>query len=141
MKRVTMFVLNDCRTDARVLREASTLAAAGYAVTVMARTTDPYAAAGEREVREGFTIVRLPVARGPLRWLHLVRSRLARGRTDAVWREAEPRQSLGGEPGQRSGRWDRLDWTLRWRFSVLPWARAVAAAAPVADVLHAHDLR
>ena len=32
---------------------------------------------------------------------------------------------------------DRLAW---WRLSVLGWAAAVAAAAPVADVHHGHDL-
>ncbi|MGZ6259737.1 MAG: hypothetical protein ACXWN5_02645, partial [Candidatus Limnocylindrales bacterium] len=69
-----MFVLNDCRTDSRVLREAATLAAAGYRVTVLARTTQPYAAGAEREERDGFTIVRVPVARGPLRWALLART-------------------------------------------------------------------
>ena len=70
---VAMFVLNDCRTDARVLREAGTLAAAGYEVTIVARTSDPYAARGDREHRDGFTIVRVPVAGGVMRWLLLAR--------------------------------------------------------------------
>ncbi|MGZ3631371.1 MAG: glycosyltransferase [Candidatus Limnocylindrales bacterium] len=74
MVGVAMFVLNDCRTDSRVLREAATLAAAGYRVTVLARTTQPYAAGAEREERDGFTIVRVPVARGPLRWALLART-------------------------------------------------------------------
>ena len=73
MSRVVMFVLNDCRTDARVLREAATLAAAGHAVTIVARTTDPYAARGDEESRDGFRIVRVPVAAGILRWLLLGR--------------------------------------------------------------------
>ncbi len=73
MARVVMFVLNDCRTDARVLREAGTLAAAGHSVTVVARTTDPYAAAGEVDQQEGFTIVRVPVATGLTRLLLLGR--------------------------------------------------------------------
>jgi glycosyltransferase involved in cell wall biosynthesis len=73
MSRVVMFVLNDCRTDARVLREAATLAAAGHVVTVVARTTDPYAARGDEESRDGFRIVRVPVAAGILRWLLLGR--------------------------------------------------------------------
>ena len=74
MATVAMFVLNDARTDARVLREAATLTAAGHQVTIMARTTQPYAAAGEREVRpDGVTIRRLPVAGGWLRWLLLAR--------------------------------------------------------------------
>ncbi len=68
-----MFVLNDCRTDARVLREAATLAGLGYQVTVVARTSDPYAAAGERERRDGFEILRVPVAAGLARWVLLGR--------------------------------------------------------------------
>lgn len=73
MARVVMFVLNDCRTDARVLREAATLVAAGHGVTVMARTSNPYADGVERETRDGFEIVRVPVASGALRWLLLPR--------------------------------------------------------------------
>jgi glycogen synthase len=68
-----MFVLNDCRTDARVLREAATLATAGHAVTIVARTVDPYAARAEREERGGFAIVRAPVGSGLTRWLLLCR--------------------------------------------------------------------
>ena len=68
-----MFVLNDCRHDARVLREAGTLAGAGHQVTIVARTTDPYARAGDTEMRGAVRIVRVPVASGPLRWLLLAR--------------------------------------------------------------------
>ena len=60
-----MFVYNDCRTDARVLREAASLVAAGHQVTIMARPTDPVAADGDREERDGFEIIRVPV---PHRW-------------------------------------------------------------------------
>jgi glycogen synthase len=73
MARVTMFVLNDCRTDARVLREAATLATAGHLVTIVARTVDPYAPRAEREEHDGFTIVRAPVGSGLTRWLLLGR--------------------------------------------------------------------
>ncbi len=68
-----MFVLNPCRTDVRVLREAGSLAEAGHEVTVMARTDEAYAAAGDSESLGGFRIVRVPVASGPLRWLLLAR--------------------------------------------------------------------
>ena len=68
-----MFVLNPCRTDVRVLREATTLVQAGHAVTIMARTDEAYAASGEEEDRDGVRIVRVPVAAGPVRWLLLAR--------------------------------------------------------------------
>lgn len=63
--RVCMLVRNDCRTDYRVLKEAASLARAGYEVTVVGvHTYGP----GEREQRQGFTIVRVPVepARTPV---------------------------------------------------------------------------
>jgi len=56
-----MFVFNDCRTDSRVLREAGTLAAAGHHVTVMARPSSPISTDGEREEKDGFVIVRVPI--------------------------------------------------------------------------------
>lgn len=72
MSRVVMFVFNDCRTDARVLREAGTLAAAGYRVTVIARPTDPASPIGDSERREGFEIVRVPVPWAwRRRWMYL----------------------------------------------------------------------
>lgn len=54
--RIDMFVYNRCTTDARVLKEARTLAAAGHRVRVVAvldATTEP------REQRDGFRIVRI----------------------------------------------------------------------------------
>jgi glycosyltransferase involved in cell wall biosynthesis len=59
-----MFVFNDCRTDSRVLREAASLAGAGHDVTIIARPTDPSSTVGEREARDGFTIVRVPIPAG-----------------------------------------------------------------------------
>lgn len=53
---ICMFVYNNCRTDARVLKEAATLAAAGHRVQVVAvldKLTEPV------EQRGGFTIVRI----------------------------------------------------------------------------------
>ncbi len=59
--RVCMLVRNDCRTDYRVIKEAGSLARAGYAVTVVAiNTYGPL----EREQRDGFEIVRVPIHRG-----------------------------------------------------------------------------
>ena len=52
--RVVMYVFNDARLDSRVRREAATLAAAGYAVTLLASTTDPATTSIEREALDGF---------------------------------------------------------------------------------------
>ena len=62
-QRVAMYVFNDVRTDARVLREAATLAAAGHRVTIVARHDDP--ATPFREQRSGFEIVRIAVPLWP----------------------------------------------------------------------------
>lgn len=64
MSRVVMFVFNDCRTDSRVLREAGSLAGAGHDVTIVARPTDAASAVGEREERDGFVILRVPIPPG-----------------------------------------------------------------------------
>ncbi|PKO22879.1 MAG: hypothetical protein CVU38_07185 [Chloroflexi bacterium HGW-Chloroflexi-1] len=80
MPRVCMLVRNDCRTDYRVLKEAASLARAGYTVTVVAiNTYGPL----EREERAGFAIVRVPVERS--------RRRLIQGCNllpRAIWRMA-----------------------------------------------------
>lgn len=59
-----MFVFNDCRTDSRVLREAGSLAAAGHDVSIIARPTDAASTVGEREERDGFVILRVPIPPG-----------------------------------------------------------------------------
>ena len=169
MSRVVMFVLNDCRTDARVLREAGTLVRAGHQVTIMARPTDLNDQRIEHEQRDGFEIVRIPV---PLRWRR--RARLAaapwRGWRLAGWWARD--RLKAGPPG-----WARLvvaaiaalvaipfvvvglllmvmarvlpgtarlrsgvDWLVRWRSSTEEWDRAAATAAPGADIFHGHDL-
>jgi glycosyltransferase involved in cell wall biosynthesis len=89
-----MFVLNDVKTDARVQREANTLAAAGHEVTVMARTTEPYGVPVERERLGAFEIVRVPIATGPFGWLLQARQPAALART--LLRSA--RRSLHGGP-------------------------------------------
>jgi glycosyltransferase involved in cell wall biosynthesis len=174
MARVVMFVLNDCRTDARVLREAETLGAAGHEVTIIARTTDPYSDAPETEELARFRIIRVPVARGALRLLLLGR----RPRQLATALAASARRAVGAGPGGwvrlllaagltavlalpalllavpvglvvlaltrvRALRpaWLSLEWRLQWAFGVEPWTQAATAAAPSADIFHAHDLR
>ncbi len=164
-----MFVLKDCRRDARVLREAGTLAAAGHEVTIMALLPDVDAPGAERERRDGFEIAwvavpprwrrRIRLASAPWRaWRTAgwwVRDRLRAG--PAGWARlavvavvalvAIPLVVVGallialirvmpGTTGIRSG----VDWLVRWRASTEEWDRAAAAAAPNADVFHAHDL-
>jgi glycosyltransferase involved in cell wall biosynthesis len=58
-----MFVFNDCRNDARVLREAATLAGAGHTLTIMALPSDLASRETEREGRDGVEIVRVPIPR------------------------------------------------------------------------------
>jgi glycosyltransferase involved in cell wall biosynthesis len=60
-----MLVRNDVRTDYRVLKEAGSLARAGYDVTVVGMNTyGPL----EREQRDGFEIIRVPVERARTPW-------------------------------------------------------------------------
>lgn len=126
--RIVMFVYGDVTHDSRVLREASSLGAAGHTVTVMARPADPSALVGDREARDGFTIVRVPV---PARWRR-------------PWRIAGLPVRLAARVADRLiGRpvaSETLTWAILWRFAVLGWGRAAAAAAPAADVHHGHDL-
>ena len=63
MRTVTMFVLNNCDRDARVLKEAQSLTEAGYSVRIIAildKVTKPH------EVRDGFVIDR--VIRNPIHY-------------------------------------------------------------------------
>jgi len=84
--RVCMLVRNDCRTDYRVLKEAASLARAGYDVTVVALNI--YGPA-EEEVAAGFRILRVPVERA--------RTRVGRGVNllpKAIWRMARAAADL-----------------------------------------------
>jgi glycosyltransferase involved in cell wall biosynthesis len=171
VSRIVMFVFNDCTTDARVLREAGSLVEAGHQVTIMARPRNVASTTVERERRDGFEIVRIPLPQGWKRWYVLgrypwrargwIRFRYAydarrgpRGWAEAVavtpvalawvgWMlvrapfyVAFKRLRRGGaQPGG-----DTLDWLTRWRYSIVGWARAAAAAAPEADAYHGHDL-
>lgn len=76
MSRVVMFVYNDCRTDARVLREAGALAGAGHSVSIMALPTDRKAKTIVREQRDGFEIVHVPLSFSRGRYLAWLRNPL-----------------------------------------------------------------
>ncbi len=166
-----MFVFNDCTNDARVLREAASLVEAGHQVTIMARPRDVSSTAVERERRDGFEIVRIPLPQGWKRWYVLARypwrargwirfryaydaKRGPKGWAEAVavtpvalawigWMLVRAPFYLGFRwlrHGRTQAGGDTLDWLTRWRYSIVGWARAAAAAAPEADAYHGHDL-
>jgi glycosyltransferase involved in cell wall biosynthesis len=69
-----MFVYNDCRNDARVLREAGALTEAGHDVSIMALPTDRKVKEIEREERGGFEIVHVPLSVTRVRYLAWLRN-------------------------------------------------------------------
>ncbi|MCU0309252.1 MAG: glycosyltransferase [Chloroflexi bacterium] len=168
--RIAMYVRNDVRHDARVLREATTLVAAGHSVTIVGRRADR-GDVPAREVLDGATIVRvrestawraswrqtLAEVRAPWLARHRLRRGLARGasrveRAEAVrlavaaaiaWPWVAYRLADRLATGGRlpaPGRDGDLDRLVRWREDARRWAAAAAAAAPEADVHHGHDL-
>lgn len=165
--RVVMFVYNDVTRDSRVLREAATLVAAGHRVTIMGRHGPDEREITHHE-RVGFDIVLVPIPhkwrtwvfryRRPWRMYGLVRRRflhhLMHGPAGWVRSVAFlgvailvavaslvrlPFMAVSG--GLHPTKHDStIDWLIRWRFGVLGWNNAAAAAAPLADVYHGHDL-
>jgi glycosyltransferase involved in cell wall biosynthesis len=163
-----MFVYNDVSRDSRVLREAASLAAAGLDVTVVGRPRSPDERQITRARRDGFEIALVPMPHEWRRWWYrfrkpwhmrgLITRRFIHhlGRGPAGWVRAIayvgvaiftvvlsiirlPFIAISG--GLSQTRHDStFDWLIRWRFGVLGWARAAAAAAPKADVYHGHDL-
>jgi glycosyltransferase involved in cell wall biosynthesis len=127
-----MFVRNDLSADARVLKEAATLAGAGHAVTLIGALPTDSPVEHDRSVRDGFEIarVRLPRYR---RWWRWVRApwRLV----DRVRRLVRPARVVHGP-----ARLDTLDWLAAWWLGNLGWARAAGREAPPADMYHGHDL-
>ena len=160
-----MYVLNDVRRDSRVRREARALLAAGHEVTIMAvgETSEVDHDPG------GFTIVRLPIPGGEATWPGAVRApwrsvgRVGRDSLMAVragppaWPSAVGRVAtlalllpwlllrgawvlIVNRLLRRPVRMGWLEYIRRWRSEILGWCAAAAAAAPVADVHHAHDM-
>lgn len=126
--RVAMFVRNDVLVDARVLKEAATLRDAGHDVTIFGIPRPGAPRAVEREERDGFSIVRVPLPRWN-RWWRWFRA------PSRLW--SRIRNPGVAPPGSRM---DGLDWLAMWRFGNLGWARAAAREAGPADVYHGHDL-
>ncbi len=165
--RVVMFVYNDVTRDSRVLREARSLVDAGHAVTIIGRP-HPDQRQITRDARDGFDIVLVPIPhewrtwwyrfRKPWRMRGLIQRRILYHAHSgpAGWIRAVayvgvailvaiasllrlPFIAISG--GLSQTRHDStFDWLIRWRWGVLGWARAAAAASQVADVYHGHDL-
>lgn len=170
MSSVVAFVLNDARHDSRVLREASTLAAAGFAVLLVGRTVDPLAAAPDLTPGP-FALLRVPVAAGILRWLRLGRRprRAVAAVTTDLRRDpvgtllqlaalalaavpiavlavvAVPVALIARRIPPAMSAWKGVAWRVSWHLSVLPWARRAAEEAarlaPDATLAWAHDMR
>ena len=162
-----MYVLNDATLDSRVRREAATIAADGWRVTLVAMTGT---ALPEREIVDGFEIVRVEVPGGWRRhWLSVVKPGVARSKALATAGRSLRSGPRGVGPALRSlgaaigwlgfglvrrialliprrlggpGVWPPAQayWLATWRWSTLGWARAAVDAAPVSDVHHGHDL-
>jgi glycosyltransferase involved in cell wall biosynthesis len=165
-----MFVFNDATNDARVLREAGSLAAAGHEVTIMARPRDLAASAEEVEQRDSFSIVRVPVSPLWRVWWVVMRQPRSAPRFVAATVRTQIRRfprgwlvlgglALGGllalpfvvaRSGATLARRARgrpgpagggsIEYLGRWAFTLLGWARAAARRAPPADIHHGHDL-
>jgi glycosyltransferase involved in cell wall biosynthesis len=127
-----MFVRNDLAADARVLKEAATLSAAGHAVTLIGALPPESPVASDVARRDGFEVlrVRLPRYRRWWRWVHAPWLLVER-----AGRRVRPRPPVAGP-----ARLDTLDWLAVWWLGNLGWARAAGRAAPPADVYHGHDL-
>lgn len=161
MSRVLMLVINPMTADTRVDKEAAALTAAGHDVTVAARA-DP--GLPQEEVRNGYTILRLPYRR-------VVKDRIVGARVRAAWEHTQRRHALlaacthgtatpAGQTVTRlllvAERVRRLRGVVAWsvggsylkalRSRILPreyWAGTVSALATrleCCDVIHAHDL-
>ena len=135
-RRIGMMVTNDLRLDSRVRREAGSLAAAGFEVTVYGVLT-PATADEPIERTCGFTIHRLPMLTSPIRapegaMTATTSQRPIRvhplGIAAAVFQRTRP--FLGGT----------IHFAVNWQFRWRRWARRVAATAEPADIWHAHDL-
>lgn len=117
--RIVMLLRNPFTRDARVLREARTLAAAGHDVTVIAVRAPGLAA---REQRDGFTIDRA----------------VAAGRLAGPTITGQAGGQAGGQGSEKARRRPAAAVWVRDQAMSRLFARA--ALARHADVYHAHDL-
>lgn len=143
-RRVSMFVINDLRLDSRVRREAASLAAAGYDVTVYGVLSDATAAVPAEAV-DGYRIVRVPMLVRPAKE-HMAGTSVASGTTarsgqpprtgSGLSRRALTAAFVATRPMLGGTLHFLANWQLRWR----PWSRRVLAQVEPSGVWHAHDL-
>jgi len=167
--RIVMYVQNAVTHDSRVIREAASLAAAGHRVTIMGVTRGPDEPSRSTEVMGDVTIIRVAWPASSTWWVTMVVApwRLLPLSFSSVRRSlaARPRQparavraaafALASLPWVAvRGAWvaivnrvlgrpvriPGLEYIRRWRSQHLAWDRAAVAAAPPADVHHAHDM-
>ncbi|MEN4947688.1 glycosyltransferase family 4 protein [Pseudomonas proteolytica] len=124
MTRIAMIVWNEFRNDARVLKEAQTLQAAGYAVTVFALHT-PGVTQEKETLPGGINVVR--VARSPL-WK--LRKTKTGGAASAPASASGPIGRL--TPARQALRIIARLWTHAGLLARIAWHRAA--------VVHAHDV-
>jgi len=165
-----MFVRNDVRVDARVLREAGALAASGWRVTVVGRATAG-GPGGTVRAADGVAAILVREDTGwRRRWReHLAEARRpwrARHRIEEALRPSAGRDArraglatsallaaglpwvlyrVAAETVAGGGWWSPspggwLDRIVLWHGDAVRWAAAAAAAAPPARVAHGHDL-
>jgi glycosyltransferase involved in cell wall biosynthesis len=131
-RQVAMFVANNMVSDRRVIREAATVAAAGFAVTVHAIAQRREKLPTREQHPDGFTIVRHrlglipPVLPIRPRLLALLLHPLWCALAVAVAVARKVRLPLAGAALL----------AIRWT----SWATLAARAASSAQILHAHDL-
>jgi glycosyltransferase involved in cell wall biosynthesis len=158
---IVMYVINSVAHDSRVRREAATLAAAGHRVTIMGTpmpegepATDP----------PGVDVRRVAMPHGDVWWFGWLRSpwvkvagwlgRAWHGRRDPQGSVMLVAASVASLPwlavrgvwvavvNHGLGRPVGLEWlrfVRKWRVERLGWDRLAVAAAPRADIHHAHD--
>jgi glycosyltransferase involved in cell wall biosynthesis len=133
--RVVLLFANSAEHNSRALRMTRTLVNAGCTVTWVARAAP---GAADREAREGYELLRVPMPAGP-RWLPAPR-------LPAPGVEPRPSRAPGSpRPGSAVRRLlvdgpGRLLQALRYQLLVGRWAGAVERVAPPADVWQADGL-
>jgi glycosyltransferase involved in cell wall biosynthesis len=134
-RRVAMLVANDVRHDSRVRREAASLAAAGYEVTVYGVLTEATRSVPVQEI-DGFRLVRLPMlTASTVGFLSAAAGRPWRS-PRSVFLAAVAAAFIRTRPFMGGTLHFAANWRWRWR----RWGARVAEVASPADVWHAHDL-
>jgi glycosyltransferase involved in cell wall biosynthesis len=122
---VALIINNPFTGDSRAWKMATTLSAAGYRVTIVARATDDLPPRAEED---GFSVVRVPQP-DPFRWLPHPRLPTAEG-------GAEP----GGVAATLSATLGRTSQAARYLRLTKLWARDIAEAVGPMDVWQAEGL-